>query len=321
MIRRSCLGLLSLATAASLSLAAGGTAKPAGVSPIDGEYGYLDPDPPQWWSCLRCADYRPSGGAWNLRFFRGRMTLTDQVTGFSSHASFVLDGDTLELLEDPVCPWDRGRYTWRLDERGLSLTPVADPCSFGLRADNLGRGAWASCRPPDTHAAVSDMWPRPAGCSRPVAAPAPEVAPPEGLTVSVQGGDARLSRSSLLAIPANIENLLPPPGVRIEADPDVVRYGLYLVLWGSAPWVEADFEDTAGPVGVQLWGPSSMGSASVLFDGNQVWRGEVPLLGELRGQYGGYIEVGGFPPGRHVLRVERLDLDTRPVRVMFFGVG
>ncbi len=288
---------------------------------LDGVYAFLDPAPPQWWSCLRCADYRPTGGAWILRFSQGRMSLTDEVTGWRSHAAVNMGAGMLELFDDPVCPWDRGRYTWRLSDRSLFLEPIEDECAFGLRSQNLGRGAWADCRPPDARAALSDAWSRPTACPRPAQIDRASPAVPADLAIRVVPGDARLLPPDFRAIPANTDNLAAPPGVLIRTDPETVRYGLYLVLWQSAPWVEASIDDGSRRAGVQFWGPPWMGSARVLVDGVEIWRGEPSSLGELRSQYGGYIEVSGLTPGPHILRVERLAVDSRPVRIMFFGLG
>lgn len=292
-----------------------------GTANLDGVYAYLDPAPPQWWSCLRCAEYRPTGGAWLLEISHGRLTLTDETTGWSSHAAVSVQDGMLELFDDPVCLWERGHYAWRFSGRSLLLEPMEDTCAFGLRGRNLGRGPWADCRPPDARAAASDAWPRPPGCPRPKHPESPTPSLPADLSLRVLPGDARLLLPDLMAIPANTENLAAPPGVEIRGAPEVVRYGLYLVLWQEAPWVEASFQDDAPEIGVQFWGPVTMGSVRILVDRIEIWRGEPSRLGELRSQYGGYIEVGGLSPGPHTLRVERLPVDSRPVRIMFFGLG
>jgi hypothetical protein len=62
-----------------------------------------------------------------------------------------------------------------------------------------------------------------------------------------------------------------------------------------------------------------MGVARLLFDGEEVWRGEVAPLGRHLQLFGGYLEISGFPPGEHVLRVEHLGADERPLTVLYFG--
>jgi hypothetical protein len=37
--------------------------------------------------------------------------------------------------------------------------------------------------------------------------------------------------------------------------------------------------------------------------------------------FGGYIEVSGFDPGTHSLRIESLGVDYRPVTIALFGVS
>jgi hypothetical protein len=92
-----------------------------------------------------------------------------------------------------------------------------------------------------------------------------------------------------------------------------------MILWEAGAWAEMTTELPAQGLGVQFWGPSTMGVARLLFDGEEVWRGEVAQLGRSLQQYGGYLEVSGFPPGRHTLRVEHLGADERPLTVLFFG--
>ena len=62
-----------------------------------------------------------------------------------------------------------------------------------------------------------------------------------------------------------------------------------------------------------------MGIARVLFDGQEVWRGDVADLGRYLQLFGGFVEVSEFGPGEHTLRVEHLGADDRPVTVLFFG--
>ena len=74
-------------------------------------------------------------------------------------------------------------------------------------------------------------------------------------------------------------------------------------------------------MGVQFWGAPYTGWARVLFDGVEVWRGVPSTLGFEQLQYGGYIELTGFRPGRHTIRVENLGFDFRPLTVASFGFG
>jgi len=291
-------------------------------TPLDGAYAIHEPSPPQWWSCRRCADYRPSGGTWRLFFDRGVMRILYPVTGWKNLASFEVDGETLHLFNDPICPWDRGTYRWQEDEKGLRLETVEDACAFGLRAENLSRGTWSSCRPPDIRAAVSDAWSKLPECAHAALDSAPSLTPLSGYSVAVYPNDARGSNSPpRVVVGANPENAEPPAGVVISHDAGVVPYGMNLILWEGGAWAEASIDVTADAIGVQFWGPATMGAGRILFDGQEVWRGVASELGSSLEQYGGYVEVSGFAPGRHTLRVEHLDPDGRPVTVLFFGLG
>ena len=46
----------------------------------------------------------------------------------------------------------------------LILKAIEDKCAIGLRARNLTNIPWLSCQPPNVEAAVTDHWPKPAGC-------------------------------------------------------------------------------------------------------------------------------------------------------------
>jgi hypothetical protein len=91
------------------------------------------------------------------------------------------------------------------------------------------------------------------------------------------------------------------------------------VLWGEGSWVEATTELPFEAIGVQIYGDNTIGWARMLFDGQEVWRGDTQEIWMEKGRYGGYIEVSGFEPGRHTLRIESLGLDFHPVVVAFFG--
>jgi hypothetical protein len=57
----------------------------------------------------------------------------------------------------------------------------------------------------------------------------------------------------------------------------------------------------------------------VLFDGQEIWRGDTSKIWASLGRNGGYIEVSGLAPGVHTLRVESMGFDYHPVTVAFFG--
>ena len=137
---------------------------PPAHTSLDGTYAKLDPSEPQWWSCRRCADYRPVGGIWKLSLDRGVFRVYYAVTGWRSLGSYTVNGDQLYLFNDPYCPWDVGKYTWRLEDGQLLLKEIEDGCSMHLRAENLTLQPWLSCQPPSIFAAISDHWPKPPGC-------------------------------------------------------------------------------------------------------------------------------------------------------------
>jgi hypothetical protein len=133
-------------------------------TPVDGVYGKLDPGEPQWWRCARCPDFRRAGGNWRLMLHQGTMRMYYEVTGFSTVSSYYVSGDTLELFNDPHCPYESGEYTWRLEDRELVLIEVKDACALHLRAENLTNQPWRTCQPPNIEAGVTDHWIRPPGC-------------------------------------------------------------------------------------------------------------------------------------------------------------
>jgi len=81
-----------------------------GSSPLDGTYAKFDPNWPQWWSCLPCADYRPTGGAWRLPSDRGVARICYEVAGWVSLASYTVSGDSFHPLNDPYCKESTGEY-------------------------------------------------------------------------------------------------------------------------------------------------------------------------------------------------------------------
>lgn len=290
----------------------GGPLPATEASPLDGTYAYFNPAPPQWWSCLRCADYRPAGGAWRLGFEHGVMRIYYEVTGWHSLASYRVDGERLYLYNDPYCKEEVGEYRWESVDGALSLQLIEDPCSFGLRGQNLSAATWQSC---------ADEDPDPArGCTDPVASPETAPSQPAGLQVQVIRADVRLSEPvpEVLAYP-NYEAIPPPAGVRFGSSERSLPYGNNRVLWAEGDWLEATADASYTSMGVQFRGDYVIGWARVLFDGQEIWRGDTARIWSELKVHGGYVSVSGFAPGEHTLRVERLDLDTRPVVVAFFG--
>lgn len=172
---------------------ASSTPAPATAQPLAQPYPYTTPLPPPTPTqldgafsreieflgtpvpCRRCAPYRANGGEWRLAFDRGVFRVTHSLTNFQGIGSFTIDGNRLNLFNDPNCHLDVGVYTWEKDGRMLRLTEVADPCAFGLRAKNLTGDTWllqadgdgsviTPCEPPNHEAAITGHWAAPAGC-------------------------------------------------------------------------------------------------------------------------------------------------------------
>lgn len=131
---------------------------------IDGVYAKVDPRPPQWWRCARCADFMLAGGNWRLMLHQGTMRLYYEVSGFSTISSYSVDGNKLELYNDPHCPYEIGTYEWKMEAEALVLIEVQDTCAIHLRAENLTHQPWVSCQPPNAEAGATDHWIRPPGC-------------------------------------------------------------------------------------------------------------------------------------------------------------
>lgn len=283
-------------------------------SALDGTYVKLDLSTfPQWWLCRRCADYRPAGGIWKLQFDEGVMRIFYEVTGWRSIASFTVSGDHLRIFNDGYCPELAGEYSWRVEEGRLKLEEISDSCAFGLRGSNLSMYPWALCSDPE---ASQDQ----PGCEETlVAPPAP---PPEDLqaTVLVHGGSSRLFDTPPdLFVFANTADRPPPEAIEITSHDQSIPHGLYRILWWNGDWVEASFDLPITSVGVQFFGDPQIGWARVIFDEQEVWRGNTSAIWSEFGQHGGYIELSDFEPGPHTIRVESLGFDYRPVTVFGFG--
>lgn len=294
---------------------------PAEPAEIDGVYSKVDFSEPQWWRCLRCADYRPGGGIWKLSFDRGILRIYYDVTGWRSIASYIVEGDRLTIFNDPICPEEVGEYTWSRDLKTLTLNVVADSCSIDLRGQNLSAQPWESCQPWHDLIGASDHWHKPRGCEDAEAlialTPPPD---PGALTVTVHPGDSRkFPVPPDIYVASNVEERPAPDGFTVLASLESIPYGLTRVLWGIDDWIEATTSQPVTAIGVQFLGDPPTGWARVLFDGVEVWRGDTAAIWNYGGRYGGYVEVSGFGPGEHTLRAESVGIDYHPVTVTAFG--
>ncbi len=293
------------------------------TTPLDGTYARIDQSRPQWWLCLRCADYRRAGGIWKLQFDQGIMRIYYEVTGWKSIASYTVSGDQLTLFNDPYCRDEVGEYRWMLDEGNLKLEVIADSCSFDLRAENLSYEPWLACLPLGATAGANDPAQNPPGCQESVTIPVTPTPSQLPVSVAVYGGDSRLfEQPPAQYAAANSDDTAPPPGIEISYHQESIPYGLNRVVWWNGDWIEASTELPFTTMGVQFFGGPALGWARVLFDGVEVWRGDTSALGDDGfGHYGGYINISGITPGQHTIRVESLGFDYHPVTVSSFGFG
>jgi hypothetical protein len=295
-------------------------------TPIDGTYAKFDSSEPQWWACRRCADYRPAGGIWKLQFDKGVMRIYYNVTGWRSIASYTVDNDRLYLFNDPYCPQEVGEYIWRLEDkwglenRELALEVVQDSCSINLRGENLSELPWDSCLPPNLMTGASDHWHKSPGCETQLFPPTPAVPPTLDVSVIVHPGYVRkFAKGPDVYVDANKDEKLPPEGFSLDHSDDSISYGLNRVLWGQGSSVEVTTELLFNSMGVQIYGDHTIGWARVLFDGQELWRGDTAAIWAYQGRNGGYVEVSNFEPGSHTLRIESMGFDYHPVTVAFFG--
>lgn len=289
----------------------------ASDTPLDGLYAKVNQSWPQWWRCLRCADYRVAGGIWKLQFDRGVMRIYYEVNDWRSIASYTVSDDRLFIFNDPYCPENTGEYRWSMADGGLILETVNDPCAFDLRAENLTEQSWQACSDPGSSNGAGEQ---PPGCELGQIPSPASIDSPEPLQVTVYGGDSRFFESPPeIYAHANSADTAPPAGISVTFAEESIPYGLQRVVWWNGHWIEASFGETYSSAGVQILGEPMIGWARVLFDGQEVWRGKTADIWSKSGRNGGFIEVSGFEPGDHTLRVESMGFDYRPVTVASFG--
>ncbi|MBL8050307.1 MAG: hypothetical protein JNM46_03715 [Anaerolineales bacterium] len=281
---------------------------------LDGIYTKLDPSWPQWWKCLRCADYRVAGGIWKLQFEQGVMRIYYEVTGWRSIASYKVEGDRLYLFNDPYCPENTGEYKWSIKNGELILETIDDPCSFDLREKNISKQAWLSC---------TDFADAP-GCEEKRNYQADIIPADISVDVQIFGGDSRFFTTPPdVIVHANTADFSPPAGVEISYAQNTIAQGVHRILWwdDAGSWIEAKIDGSFEAIGVQFLGEQTIGWARVLFDGEEVWRGNTSAIWSKSGRHGGFINISGFDEGVHVIRVEALGFDYRPVTIASFGLS
>ncbi len=131
---------------------------------LDGTYVKFDPKKTPPIPCRRCPDYAAQAGIWKLNLDKGIFRIFHEVTGWRSIGSFVVDGNRVQLFNDPTCIEVMGSYTWILKEGHLGLQVIQDKCAIGMRAKNLTKLSWMSCQPPSKEAGFSGHRGKPPGC-------------------------------------------------------------------------------------------------------------------------------------------------------------
>jgi hypothetical protein len=131
---------------------------------LDGTYVKTDLSQAEHVHCLRCPDYLPEAGLWKLNLDRGVFRIYYEGTGWRSLGSFTTAGDEMHVFNDPNCPDVTGVYNWRIAEGKLIFQVIEDECSTQLRAANLTKQPWLSCKPPNREAMITDHWAKPPGC-------------------------------------------------------------------------------------------------------------------------------------------------------------
>ena len=114
---------------------------------LDGFYAKFDPKETPPVPCRRCPDYVPAGGIWKLNLDKGIYRIFHEFTGWRSIGSFVVDGNRVQLFNDPTCMEAVGTYIWKIEAGSLNLQVIADECAIRMRAKNLTHLPWTLCQP------------------------------------------------------------------------------------------------------------------------------------------------------------------------------
>jgi hypothetical protein len=101
----------------------------------------------------------------------------------------------------------------------------------------------------------------------------------------------------------------PPDGIQVSSGGTSTAWGIGMILWQGGDYAEATTSNDYSAFGVQIHGDHTIGWARVLFDGEEIWRGDASAYTIAEGRYGVYVEVRCFPPGTHTMRVEALGIN------------
>lgn len=149
--------------------------------------------------------------------------------------------------------------------------------------------------------------------------------PPDGkISVNVFSSYAleEEDKPQVYAIPNTAEQT-PPDGIEISFGGTASGWGNNIILWSEGDFAQAATSHAYTAAGVQIHGDQTIGWARVLFDGQEVWRGDTSTYTIAEGRYGVYVEVRCFPPGSHLIRVEGLGINGSgggsSIPVSYFG--
>ncbi len=131
---------------------------------LDGFYTKFDPKETPPVPCRRCPDYVPEGGIWKLNFDKGIYRIFHEFTGWRSIGSFVVDGNRVQLFNDPTCMEAVGTYIWTVDAGALILQVIEDECAIRMRAKNLTQLPWTLCPLSPMKAGTGTRRNKPPGC-------------------------------------------------------------------------------------------------------------------------------------------------------------
>ena len=117
---------------------------PASATALDGRYDRNPTDTfeGEWAKCRRCPPYFVDRGRSELVLRLGRWANTHHEPRQLTNGHFTIEGDQVTLINDPMCPFDRGVYRYSLDNGVLALEAIDDPCQFGERKRDLTDETW-----------------------------------------------------------------------------------------------------------------------------------------------------------------------------------
>ena len=126
------------------------------------------------------------------------------------------------------------------------------------------------------------------------------------------------------AVPNTVEKT-PPTGIDLSHGGTATGWGNNIILWSAGDFTQAATSNPYTVFGVQIHGDKTIGWARVLFDGQEIWRGDASRYSIAEGRYGVYVEVACVLPGSHVIRVEGLGINGSgggsSIPVSYFGFG